>query len=305
MSVARSLMSKRFLCFSALCFAGVVLNTSAHADLNINPYPTAPAPQSSSRAEPIDLVTPPPVSASAQDMEEEFKELNSLVDGMDAPQVEAATHNVQTLVESQERSGGYVASPSRSVPVLNMDDIAGGAPQSGLYVPSGAPIKVVNDPAPVAMVPMSAPEAPVVEAPLYASTRPRGDAPRLYTAPDLSAPPPEVLLTAPVPAPVVSEADVYREIVEAPSQSWNSFAGANLHETLEVWSHMAGVELIWANADSDFDVRYTVAMDTSYEAAVQALLEQYDDSLIRPVGSLHVNEHSGAKTLVIEISDER
>lgn len=87
------------------------------------------------------------------------------------------------------------------------------------------------------------------------------------------------------------------------AQNWSAFAGANVRDTLGVWSQNAGVELIWMGQHSEFDVLETVTVGTTYEAAVQALLEQYQDKHVRPVGSLHIDPRTGSRTLVIEIGE--
>lgn len=347
-----SLTSNRFFHLSFFCALGAFSSLPAHAGLEINPYPNQPAPISASKAEPIDLIE---VAPADQALEQEFKELDALVEAMSAAEkVDAEVASVPEIVEAAPAPVIETA-PVETIPLLRMDDLQRDNPQSGLYVPRKvvrkaepvAPIVVSEDVPPV--VPMTVSDEEVqavvddIEAdlapskemakvepsgvapsrPLFASTRSwfegvlsSDDAvPPAVTAEPIAitAPPPPVqgVISAPASEQLLAEPATFVPVIEQQSkepevrgEKWNSFAGANVRETLDVWSKDAGVELIWADYDTEFDVRDTLTLETTYEAAVQALLEQYDDARIRPVGSLHVDPDSGVRTLLIQILDE-
>lgn len=90
--------------------------------------------------------------------------------------------------------------------------------------------------------------------------------------------------------------------VQAPKQDWQALKGSSMREVLELWSEKEGVQLIWNTADA-FPVRDTIHSDNSFEEAVERVLQQYDSvspGLPRPVGSLHINDATGERTLLIQ-----
>lgn len=230
--------SVAFLFSVSLLLASSAVST-AKADLDINPYPSKPAPRSSAKAQPIDLtdhLLPTDVLDVFPPFEGELR----------APQ-----------------------SPS-SAPVVNKKD----------------------------MQPESEPAEPNV-----VIVSPRMKAAHAVDNPPQFVPPAsERLLEGELSAPtkLVKEVSTF-PVTAVREQNWNGFKGANLRETLAAWSSKEGVELIWASQDSDFDVRKTFSIQGSYEQAVQALLEQYDNARIRPVGRLHLSNENSQRALVVEV----
>ncbi|MCB1532519.1 MAG: TcpQ domain-containing protein [Alphaproteobacteria bacterium] len=198
---------------------------------------------------------------------------------------------------------------ARTAENLNIEDLKAGAmPKSGRYVMGASSPED-----------MSARAMPQQPAPLYATTSRQTPADRLYTKPGMVSEPmiDEAAITGVMPATDVAmpnavavgerpPAPVAAPMIPASgSEYWNTFAGANLRETLSIWSQKAGVEFLWPDRDYEFEVQATLAEQTTYEAAVQAVLEQYENGRVRPVGSLHVDPQTGKRTLLIQILDTR
>jgi len=86
--------------------------------------------------------------------------------------------------------------------------------------------------------------------------------------------------------PVVSQAD------------WNALEGNSVRQVLEVWTREADVELMW-RSDNDFAVLNPFVMRSTFERAVQKLLDQYQDNQVRPVATLHIDPDLGTKILLV------
>lgn len=80
---------------------------------------------------------------------------------------------------------------------------------------------------------------------------------------------------------------------------WETPAGADMKQTLEIWSKESGVSLVWDMSDR-FVIRDTIVMEGTFEAAVAVLLEQYTAQDTRPVGNLHINPEGGQRVLIIQ-----
>lgn len=99
-----------------------------------------------------------------------------------------------------------------------------------------------------------------------------------------------------------SQEDLSAHITSQEPQRWQAVKGASIEGVLKLWSNDHGVDLVW-NAGDDFKVRETVSLKTSYEAAVESLLQQYDDvsdGVLRPVGQLHIDPETGKKILLVK-----
>lgn len=114
------------------------------------------------------------------------------------------------------------------------------------------------------------------------------------STPNAVLPPP--VATIPVPAPVAAPQKAH----ELPSyvMEWNAPKGASVRTTLTQWSSRAGVTLVWA-APRDFTAKAPVAVKGSYEAGVQALLDQYLNDASRPMGRLNIDPATGQRTLIV------
>ncbi len=84
-----------------------------------------------------------------------------------------------------------------------------------------------------------------------------------------------------------------------PSKTWMASRGMTVLTVLRQWSQHEGVQLIW-DSDAEFLVIGTLRMQDSYEAAVAALLGQYSEDMLRPVGHLYVDPDSGQRFLVVQ-----
>lgn len=82
---------------------------------------------------------------------------------------------------------------------------------------------------------------------------------------------------------------------------WGAIEGADMRDTLTVWSSQAGVDFVWEGSFGSFDVLHTNAFDGTYEQAVEGLLDQYKDKFVRPVGRLYVSPQDGQRVLLIEV----
>ena len=82
-------------------------------------------------------------------------------------------------------------------------------------------------------------------------------------------------------------------------ERWQAFRGADIRDVLELWSADAGVSFMW-NTSSRINVLNNMSVSASYENAVRDLLEQYRGRAHRPVASLHIDDKTGARTLVVQ-----
>lgn len=84
----------------------------------------------------------------------------------------------------------------------------------------------------------------------------------------------------------------------AAQMDWNALEGNSIRHVLQGWSSSADVRLVW-RSESDFAVVHPFIMRSTYERAVQKLLDQYQDSQVRPVATLHINPDTNVKTLIV------
>lgn len=81
--------------------------------------------------------------------------------------------------------------------------------------------------------------------------------------------------------------------------SWVADSGADIKNILHRWSRKAGVSFVW-DTTRKFSVLESLNIGTSYEEAVQAILDQHQDRAYRPVAHLYVDPETKHKTLVIQ-----
>lgn len=84
---------------------------------------------------------------------------------------------------------------------------------------------------------------------------------------------------------------------------WHALEGANVKETLDVWSEQAGVDFVWNGSHIGFHVLHTAQFIMGYEDAVRYLLDQYKTSLVRPVGRLYVSPNYERRVLVVDVNN--
>lgn len=82
---------------------------------------------------------------------------------------------------------------------------------------------------------------------------------------------------------------------------WNAPAGANLEQVLGTWAKNAGVEFIW-QANEIFTVKAPVSANGSFESALQSLLGQYTNDVLRPAAQLNNDPVTGRRMLFVESS---
>lgn len=81
---------------------------------------------------------------------------------------------------------------------------------------------------------------------------------------------------------------------------WVAAKGADLRDTLALWSRQAGVDLVWRSPVT-FSIPMDIRFENSYEGAVGKLLEQSSSGTLRPIGELHRDPGSGQTALVIRV----
>ena len=84
--------------------------------------------------------------------------------------------------------------------------------------------------------------------------------------------------------------------------AWHALPGTDVRAILEGWSNEAGVRMIW-DSHTEYSILSKFTARGDYTDAVQGLLDQYAQSEVRPVATLHVDAQSGEKTLVIRDLD--
>jgi hypothetical protein len=82
-------------------------------------------------------------------------------------------------------------------------------------------------------------------------------------------------------------------------QRWRAIGGSNLRDMLENWSRNANTRLIWT-AGYDFPVKNSIIVQGSFEEAVLQVLEQYNQTGVRPVGRIYNDPEAGQRVLLIE-----
>jgi hypothetical protein len=81
---------------------------------------------------------------------------------------------------------------------------------------------------------------------------------------------------------------------------WRALKGANLRQVLDAWTRNTGVQFIWS-ADQDFAVQRSLSFQGTFDAAVKALLAEYDGQSSRPKGRIYQQPGTGKPVLVIEL----
>lgn len=84
------------------------------------------------------------------------------------------------------------------------------------------------------------------------------------------------------------------------ANEWVATASSDFQTVVTQWAQKAGVRLVW-NTPVNAPIKQPVNMGGSFEAALQALLAQYDNDSVRPVGQLNTDPESGARTLSIDV----
>lgn len=110
---------------------------------------------------------------------------------------------------------------------------------------------------------------------------------------------PAVMTPAAMPA-VIAPAAASADAAElGTAGTWTAPRNSSLRSILEDWSKRVNVELYWAS-EYDYPIQSAVAINGTFEEAVQVLLRGLTDSKPRPMGRLHPNLPNGPAVLVIE-----
>ncbi len=121
----------------------------------------------------------------------------------------------------------------------------------------------------------------------------------------VEAPVEEKPVATPAPAPDVKPRDILSPgattavMGEGAQMRWRVMKGANLQSILELWSQSAQAQLVW-KAGQTFSMPESMAMQGTFEAAVEAVLAQFPRGQLRPVGKIYIDPANGQKSLVIE-----
>lgn len=136
--------------------------------------------------------------------------------------------------------------------------------------------------------PMSAPEAEVSKAEPEPKEEPVKE--------------PEVV---PVPVRDVKPRDILSSgahvmASEGQQMRWRVMKGGGLQGVLGVWAQSANARLVW-KSDQSFSVPESLALQGTFEAAVETVLAQFPAGQTRPVGKIYFDPAAQQKVLVIEV----
>lgn len=266
------------------------------------PSPIANPPPPPERLKPGRLVDEVPMTVTLEDIGEQPVDLDApLMD--EAPKGPPVPYMVQ-------KSRGYVPQDSE----LGMEEgevspPAEMAPEMAVEpeMPAPPPAPILNDEPPAlaempAMAePVSAPSAPHA-IPSAAPSAPREGLVYIQNGQIYHEPPVEAQVSASAPEAetiIWNDAPATQAHAGAAAQ-WSVAQGASIRETLAAWSDQAGVRLIWDNRN-EFAVLSPLALSGSYEEAVSALLDQYQNDQVRPLAKLHQEPGSGERVLVVSV----
>lgn len=240
--------------------------------LYINPMPLA----GTDVPEPMQDELMPPIDVTAQKVSDERALLNSIV----VPEPDSDYFDAPTEVsEPVEAPDAADLMP----PVTSADESADeyeqwAAEQRGKYGSAQNNARMQAEPADD-LTPVSA------EAPRSAPTAIN----RLSTSPELTAKVNEI-----------TQDDYGQAQPLAAQMDWNALEGSSIRQVLQTWSSSADVRLMWLH-ENDFAVLNPFIMRSTYERAVQKMLDQYQDNHVRPVATLHIDPETGTKTLVVRV----
>ncbi len=191
--------------------------------------------------------------------------------------VTAAAAAIPSAVPVADVTGIQKLDPAEGQKINSMIDQAAGSALPVAEAPAKAEEKPVAPEKPLTPAPESAPKAVVLE--VVAK----------------QAPPPQQAKPHDILAPGASTAVAG----EGQQMRWRVMKGANLQSIFEVWTQSAQARLIW-NAGQGFSVAESLAMQGSFESAVEAVLSQFPVGQPRPVGKIYIDPTLKQKVLVIE-----
>lgn len=87
----------------------------------------------------------------------------------------------------------------------------------------------------------------------------------------------------------------------ASASGYSARPGADLRTVLNGWASQAGVQLVWKTSEGMPAVKNAVPQSSSFESAVQSLLDQYADDMRRPVADLNIDPKTQKRTLLMDM----
>lgn len=242
----------------------------------------------------IATVSPAPISRE-----------KALLDSLNVPKPGSAYFSDEPY-ESEEDSAIAMSSSDVSSAQGRMNNIRDAKPaiQDDAFLPDSLSEDYYDDLAPLSASTQDyEPERPVQEAPVLKAQRPappmRHDPSKLVRL-DLEnktiSPMDEAVIASVEPA-AASDGMVASS---STLSGWSARAGQSIRLILQEWSERENVELIWNNRN-EFSVLDSVELSSGYAEAVSALLDQYQNDQVRPVASLHVDNDTGERTLLVEV----
>ncbi len=82
-------------------------------------------------------------------------------------------------------------------------------------------------------------------------------------------------------------------------RQWHAMKGTDMRNTLRLWAREAGVELVWAS-DVSFQVKEAINVTGNFESALEAILLQFQEDELRPLGTIHNDSRLQKRFLVIQ-----
>ncbi len=195
-----------------------------------------------------------------------------------------------------------------------LGEITGNALPAAPVAPVRGAAPAVKAPEPAAAVSKSADVPAEEQVPPRPATPPQiqpapAPLPEAVAAPEAAPAPAPTPTPTPTPQPSLKDAKP-RDILSPPGtpapvtgeglqMRWRVMKGANLQSTLDVWADSTKGRLIW-KADKAFSMPESMAMQGTFEDAVEAVLARFPRGQARPVGKIYTDPANGQKVLVIE-----
>lgn len=79
---------------------------------------------------------------------------------------------------------------------------------------------------------------------------------------------------------------------------WSAPAGASLQGVLALWAQQEGIEFVWQSSQN-FALKRGINSGSSFEAAVQAALEQFTNETVSPTARLNTDPATGQRVLFV------
>lgn len=207
-----------------------------------------------------------------------------------------AKEQADKLARRESETNKILMAPTKSDPAMSVAYVPPAVPVQGAAAGQGTVVGRISEGQPAGVLSTDAASAP--PSGTVKGRQPLADPlVQALTQKDVSKPASVPAQSAGAKSSAVQSGDLSGATV------WRALKGSNLREVLALWSTDNDVELIW-NAEEQYRVKESVNLKSSYEEAVQSLLEQYDTGLFsanvhRPVGQLYVDSAQGRKVLVI------